>query len=157
MYTVFFLFPPRALTSLFRFHARGVATFSQNPRQKPPEGFLQLLPCAHDVIPLHDPVSPLDQSTHGSEMIVWNSTIAGKLGLSPSSQSGSSAGSGVSESEGRGAARGSGGEVRSFDVSVLCTAYMDLNVLLNPGHHELGARLLGPFLWNVNVSSKLCT
>ena len=50
---------------------------------------------------------------------------------------------------------GKAGGEGAFDVSVLCTAYMDLNVLLNPGRHELGAKLMGPLLWNVNVRSEL--
>lgn len=44
--------------------------------------------------------------------------------------------------------RGGGG---LFDVSVLCTAYRDLNVLFD-FHGGVDPRLAGAFLWNVTVS-----
>lgn len=119
-------------------------------RQKPVEGFRQLLPCASDVITLHAPQAASDQIEHKSERkVFFNATVAEKLGLSLGTRSANGVGD---EGEGRGgAATRSRGSV-SFDVSVLCTAFHDLHALLNAGHHGFDSRLVGPLLWNVNVS-----
>lgn len=117
------------------------------------EGFRQLLPCAHDVIALHVPEVASDETGRRSERIALNSTVEERLGLSLSAQPDNRGVEfGGDKTGGRGAAAGSEG-TGPFDVSVLCTAYLDLWALFSPGQNELDARLAGPLMWNVNVSS----
>lgn len=73
------------------------------------------------------------------------------MGLSPSAYSENAPGFGGGEADGHGVTIGTGAR-GPFDVSVLCTAYKDLNALLNLSSHEVDARLVDPLLWNVNVS-----
>lgn len=115
------------------------------------EGFQQLLSCAHDVIPLHVTEMATDEPGHKRQRIAMNSTTAERLGLSLSTQSDSGVEFGGDEAEGLGAATGARGR-GPFDVSVLCTAYLDLWALFNPGHNEFDAKLAVPLLWDVNVS-----
>lgn len=105
--------------------------------------------------------------------IVLNATVAGMLGLPPlvtatqqqrhqqhhqalgEEGSGDEDGGGavgVAIDEGGGGPQEGGGEGKAFDVSVLCTAFGDLNVLFDPRHSRVESRLGEALLWNVNVS-----
>lgn len=123
--------------------------------------YKKLLPCAHQVFRLR---TSLVAAAHGGgRQIVLDATVAGMLGLEPpltttkqqrqrqppGEESGREDGRnvvGVAIDEG--IHQSSSHE--AFDVSVLCTAYADVNALFEP-HSRVESRLGGALLWNVNV------
>lgn len=116
------------------------------------KGFEQLLPCAHEAISLRDQSTTTFGEYHGRDKHIFNSSALAILGLEPDAEPRSNVGDvdgageeGMVESPGQG--RGTG----AFDVSVLCSVYWDLNLLLDSTHTSKDLRLADALLWNVNV------